>query len=137
MIRRVPFQYLLHRGVGEGTAPFPGLLHFTLDHYLIVLSVKEGGIKYHFLSLWYDSTWDWTQVSQTTGKHSILRTQFKCKKIFLFQAIQLSQIVLIQTTNFSISRVFVYPLLDVKTVLFQTTQFSIQKQIYFNQYSLV
>ena len=23
--------------------------------YLIILSVKQGGIKYHFLSLWYDS----------------------------------------------------------------------------------
>ena len=28
--------------------PFPGLLHFTLDTYLILLSVKQGGIKYHF-----------------------------------------------------------------------------------------
>ena len=37
---------------------FPGLLFFTLDMYLIVLSIKRGGIKYHFLSLWYDSTWD-------------------------------------------------------------------------------
>ena len=36
--------------------PFPGLLHFTLDLYLILLIVKQGGIKYHFLSLWYDST---------------------------------------------------------------------------------
>ena len=26
----------------------------------VYLSVKQGGIKYHFLSLWYDSTWDWT-----------------------------------------------------------------------------
>ena len=43
--------------VGEGATPFPGLLHFTLDPYLIMLSVKQGGIKYHFLSLWYDSTW--------------------------------------------------------------------------------
>ena len=34
--------------VGEGTTPFPGLLHFTLDMYLILLSVKLGGIKYHF-----------------------------------------------------------------------------------------
>ena len=49
---------LLHRGVGEGATPFPGLLHFTLDSYLIVLSAKQGGIKYHFLSFWYDSTWD-------------------------------------------------------------------------------
>ena len=34
--------------VGEGTTPFPGLLHFTLDTYLILLSVKQGSIKYHF-----------------------------------------------------------------------------------------
>ena len=26
---------------------FPGLLQFTLDTYLILLSVKQGGIKYH------------------------------------------------------------------------------------------
>ena len=25
-----------------------------------MLSVKQGGIKYHFLSLWYDMIWDWT-----------------------------------------------------------------------------
>ena len=28
--------------------PFPRLPHFTLDTYLIMLSVKQGGIKYHF-----------------------------------------------------------------------------------------
>ena len=27
-------------------------------------------IKYHFLSIWYDSTWDWTAVSPTIGEHS-------------------------------------------------------------------
>ena len=27
-------------------------------------SVKQGGIKYHFLSFWYGSTKDWTQISQ-------------------------------------------------------------------------
>ena len=47
---------------------FPGLLYFTLDPYLIMLSVKQRGIKYHFLSLWYDSTWDWTQVSRAIGQ---------------------------------------------------------------------
>ena len=56
--RNLPFQWLLHRGVGEGATPFPGLLHFTLDLYLIMMSVKQGGIKYHFWSLWYDSTCD-------------------------------------------------------------------------------
>ena len=35
-------------------------------------SVKQGGIKYHFLSLWYDSTWNWTLVSRVMGKHSDL-----------------------------------------------------------------
>ena len=33
-----------------------------------MLSVKQGGIKYHFLSLSYDSTRDWTPVSQTIGE---------------------------------------------------------------------
>ena len=47
---------------GDLKAPFPiattpGLLHFTLDPYLIMLSDKQGGIKYHFLSHWYDTTW--------------------------------------------------------------------------------
>ena len=31
-----------------------------LFSFAVVLSIKQGGIKYHFLSLWYDSTWDWT-----------------------------------------------------------------------------
>ena len=35
-----------------------------------MLSVQQGGIKYHFLSLWYDSTWDWILVSWTIGEHS-------------------------------------------------------------------
>ena len=35
-----------------------------------MLSAKQGGIKYHFLSLWYDSTWDWTPIIQTISEHS-------------------------------------------------------------------
>ena len=54
----------------EGATSFPGLLHFTLDTYFILLSVKQGGIKYHFGSLWYDATWDWTQASRAIGEHS-------------------------------------------------------------------
>ena len=34
-----------------------------------MFSVKEQGIKYYFLSLWYDSIWDLTPVSWTVGKH--------------------------------------------------------------------
>ena len=58
-------------GVGEGAISFSGLLHFSLDTYLTILSVKQGGIKYHFLNLCYDSTWDWTPLSQAIGKHSM------------------------------------------------------------------
>ena len=32
----------------EGATPFPWFLHFTLDTYLILLSVKQGSIKYNF-----------------------------------------------------------------------------------------
>ena len=37
-----------------------------------MLSVKQGGIKYHFLSLWYDTIWAWTPVSGAFGEHSNL-----------------------------------------------------------------
>ena len=37
-----------------------------------MLSIKQGDIKYHFLSFWDDSTWDWTPVSRTIGEHFIL-----------------------------------------------------------------
>ena len=35
-----------------------------------MLSVKQGSIKYYFLSLWYDSIWDWTPASRAIGQHS-------------------------------------------------------------------
>ena len=49
--------------VGDQKAPFliattqncsEALFHFNLDTYLISLSVKQGVVKYHFQSLWYD-----------------------------------------------------------------------------------
>ena len=53
---KAPFSMATTPGVAYGATPFPGLLHFTLDPYLIMLSIKQGGIKYHFLSVWYDTT---------------------------------------------------------------------------------
>ena len=63
---KAPFSIATTPMCRGGRYSFPGLLYFTLDP-----SVKQGGIKYHFLSLWYDSTWDWTQVSRAIGEHSI------------------------------------------------------------------
>ena len=68
--QKVPFSIATTPMCKGGRYSFPGLLYFTLDPYIIMLSVKQGGIKYHFLSLWYDSTWDWTQVSRVIGEHS-------------------------------------------------------------------
>ena len=42
-----------------------------------MLSVKQGCINYHFLSLWYDSTWDWTLVSWTIGERFTYRKVWK------------------------------------------------------------
>ena len=71
MTRTPPFQKLSYRSVGEDANPFPGLINFTLDKYFINLCVKQRSIKYHFLSLWYDMTWDLTLVSRATGEHYI------------------------------------------------------------------
>ena len=40
----------------------------------------QGGIKYHFQSLWYDVPWDWTQVFQAIGKHSY---HYNCLQIII------------------------------------------------------
>ena len=64
---KATFSIAIHWGV----TPFPELFYFTLDPYLIMLSVKQDGIKYHFFSLWDDLTWDWTPVFQTIGELSV------------------------------------------------------------------
>ena len=71
MTRKLPFQSLPHRGAKEGAILFPGLLHFTFDPYLIMLGVKQGGIKHRFLSFCYNSILDWTPVSWTIDECSI------------------------------------------------------------------
>ena len=49
---------------------FPWIAPLYPWSYHTVLSVMQGSIKYHFLSLWYDLTWDWTQVYLAIGKNS-------------------------------------------------------------------
>ena len=46
----------------ESAKPFLGLLYFALFTYLRMMSVKIRSLKYHFLSLWYGATWDWTPI---------------------------------------------------------------------------
>ena len=54
-----------------------------------------------------------------------MNTQFNCQKTFLFKSIQFSQTVLIQTIQFSMSRDFFHPKLNIKIVTFQKIQFSV------------
>ena len=54
----------------EGRYSILWIAPFTLDPYLIMLNVGKGSIKYHFLSVWYDSIWDWTLTSRTIDEHS-------------------------------------------------------------------
>ena len=65
-----------------------------------------------------------------------INTQFICQKAFLFQAIQFSERVLIQTLQLSMRIVFVYPQLNVHSVIlrripFSGVEFQCQKQFYF------
>ena len=45
---KAPFSIATTLRCGEGTFPFLGLFHFILDAYLIMLSVKQAIIEYHF-----------------------------------------------------------------------------------------
>ena len=46
--QKSPFSIATTPRCRGGCYSFPGLLHFTLDMNLILLSVKQGSIKYHF-----------------------------------------------------------------------------------------
>ena len=46
--QKAPFSIATTLRSREGTTPYPELFPFTLDMYLILLSVKQGGIKYYF-----------------------------------------------------------------------------------------
>ena len=48
-----------------------------------MMSAKQGGIKYHFLSLWYDSTGDWNPISRTIDEHSTHSA--KMQKYLIYQ----------------------------------------------------
>ena len=53
-----------------GCHSFPWIAPLSFHLYLIILSVKQVDIRYHFLRFWYDSTWDWKLVFLTIKEHS-------------------------------------------------------------------
>ena len=56
---------------------FPRFLYFTLDPYLIILSVKQGGIKYHILSFGMTLLGFETRSSGPLAKSTLILTAWK------------------------------------------------------------
>ena len=46
--QKAPFSLATALRCGDSATLFPWLLYFLLDPHLIMLSVKQRGIKYHF-----------------------------------------------------------------------------------------
>ena len=61
-----------------GATPSSRFLYFTLDTYLLMLSVKQGSIKYHFLSFWngIEPCFSWVM-----GEHSSHKANETVKNI--------------------------------------------------------
>ena len=60
---KAPFSIVTTLRSWGGYYSFPCIAPLTLDPYLIMLRVKQGGIKYLFFTLRYNLIWDWTPVS--------------------------------------------------------------------------
>ena len=81
--------------------------------YLIMLSVKQGDIKYHYLSLWYHSTWDWTLVFRVVGEPSTTKPMGRSLPLVTgnhFQSLWIREIRLCVVICFCFS--FVFSLLE-------------------------
>ena len=90
---KAPFSIATTPRCKGGCYFFPWIAPLTLHLFLIMLSVKQGHIKHHFLSLWYDSMWDWILVSWTIGKHSNHFANLQCFSIKLnYKSINSSQL---------------------------------------------
>ena len=67
-----------------GWYSFLWIVLLTFDPYLVMLCVKQGSIENNFLSLRFDSTWDWTSVSRNIGKQSMPMGQFIYIYIYIY-----------------------------------------------------
>ena len=74
-----------------------------------MLSVKQVGINYHFLSLWYDWTWDWTPVSRTIaeGKY-ILHSNLSANDLVMLKR---AMLVMIKMTEIELLKQ-IHPSID-------------------------
>ena len=65
MTRRLSFQQLLHRVVGEGATPFPELFHLILDPFLIIRKANQLASSTIF---WvFGLTWPGIELQSCSG----------------------------------------------------------------------
>ena len=77
---------------------------FTLDSYLIMLRVKQGDIKFHFVRFWYDSTWFHRPLANTLLTRSIVRYIYIYIYIYIYHhVVPLARISLTLSCHFSLS----------------------------------
>ena len=62
---KAPFSIAIISRCIAGRYSFPLIAPLTLEPLLKIPSIKQEGIKHHFLSLWFDSAWDRTPVLRT------------------------------------------------------------------------
>ena len=67
--RKAPFSVATTRKCRGGRYSFPCISPLIHNPFLIMLNFWKGGIKYYFLSLSYDSIWDWNLVSWIVGEN--------------------------------------------------------------------
>ena len=74
-------------------------LHLLLDcstlpsvRILIMLSVRQGVIKYNFLSLCHDPTWDWTPISRIHASIYLCPTVHLPWNVLIFWVLNLGRI---------------------------------------------
>ena len=67
----------------------------------MMVSANQGGIKSPFLSLWYDSTWDWTPVSQTIYEHftHLVKSIIEIKIVVCFDKTKINSFKLYKWTS--------------------------------------
>ena len=95
---------------------------------VLLLGVKQRGIKYNFFSLWYNSTWDRTPVFWAIGKHSthlpmhvfvhIYMHLYICKCINIYKLIYICIYACISIYVYSYIYIYIYIYLCVYIYLY-------------------
>ena len=127
----------------KGTRNF--FVKYTVANNVILVQLTQPINKFVCLGLWHIILWRlFNAKSIFIQKNPVLfqkiqfgiNTQFNCQKHFCFKLFSLVKQFKFKQFSWVYVYFFVYTQSNVKTVLFPTIQFCIQKQFYLKQFSL-